>query len=74
MEILMSESDKQMIEEKLLSAMKSLDGALNIIYQSDNIGLLETAGKLSNSKADIKRVLNAHFDKCARDRSKRNKS
>jgi len=59
---------KECIETNLLHAMKGLDNAIFNICQhlSGNYG--KEVDALSNSRTEIKKILNQHFDRLARER------
>ncbi len=59
---------KIQIEFSLLKAMNALDEATGLMLKLDTDNDEHNASAISVSKANIKRVLQQGYDKCARDR------
>ena len=66
----MIDLDKETVEKNLLDSMKAIDNAIYVINkrQTDADDFDVAISKLLNAKNEVKRVLNKHFDECARNK------
>ena len=65
----MKNAIKEVIEENLLAAMRGIDVAVFNICEKLGGGMGAEVDELSRCKNEIKKILNKHFDRLAREHS-----